>query len=148
MTESRYACAINLEWPMLSDNESLQWSRRYYGHDAMGPRFVSLPIVDRNRPLERYDKSEDFFCCAQQRRNHALWAAVRALPAPEKTAYIRQNGLNLVRIDKASRERRGRIRRINFRHCVGPVNAALLATKCFLCKLMRRHRFGGATCYA
>jgi N-terminal domain of galactosyltransferase len=39
--ESRQAVAINLEWPELSDDEALAWSKRYFAYETSGPRFVS-----------------------------------------------------------------------------------------------------------
>jgi hypothetical protein len=115
MPESRQAVAMNLEWPELSDDEALAWSRRYFGHATSGPRFVSFRCMAGDRQLQRYEKSRDFWALGQQERNHALWNRMRTLPAEEKTSYIARNGLNRVRVDRAVRLARGRIRWIKYR---------------------------------
>jgi N-terminal region of glycosyl transferase group 7/N-terminal domain of galactosyltransferase len=99
--ESRQAVVVNLEWPELSDDEALSWSRSYFGYEAAGPRFV--PYKTSCRSFERYDKSRDFLGPGQQHRNHTLWNRVRALPADKKTSYIAGTGLNRVRVDRAVR---------------------------------------------
>src|SRR6266404_1436206 len=58
MPESRQAVVVNLEWPEISDDEALSWSRRYFGYEASGPRFV--PYRSGCRRFERYDKTRDF----------------------------------------------------------------------------------------
>jgi hypothetical protein len=113
MPESRQAAVVNLEWPELSDEEALSWSRRYFGHEASGPRFV--PPYKAGYPgFERYDKSRDFLGLTQQERNHALWNRVRALPPGDKSSYIARNGLNRVRVDRAVRSTQDRIRWIRY----------------------------------
>jgi hypothetical protein len=99
--ESRQAVIANLEWPELSDDEALSWSRRYFGHEASGPRF--LPYRTDGRSFERYNKSRDFLELGQQNRNNALWNRIRMLNADEKTAYIARTGLNRVRLDRDGR---------------------------------------------
>ena len=113
--ESRQAVAINLEWPQLSEDEALAWSRRYFGHATSGPRFVSYRHTAGDRKLRRYDKSSDFWGLGQQERNHALWHRMRALSSEDKTSYIARNGLNRVRVDGTVRLARGRIRWIKYR---------------------------------
>jgi N-terminal region of glycosyl transferase group 7/N-terminal domain of galactosyltransferase len=110
--ESRQAVIVNLEWPEMSDDEALLWSRGYFGHEASGPRFV--PYRTGCRSFERYDKSRDFLGLGQQERNHALWNRVRALPPAEKTSYIARTGLNRVRIERAVRSTQDRVRRIKY----------------------------------
>ena len=110
--ESRQAVVVNLEWPELSDDEALVWSRRYFGYEGFGPRFV--PYRTGSGSFERYDKSKDFLGPAQQQRNHALWNWVRGLPPDEKTAYIARTGLNRVRADRAVRSTQDRIRWIKY----------------------------------
>jgi hypothetical protein len=88
--ESRQAVIVNLEWPEMSDDEALSWSRRYFGTRT------------GCRSYERYDKSRDFLELSQQQRNHVLWNRVRALPPDEKTSYIARTGLNRVRVDRRS----------------------------------------------
>jgi hypothetical protein len=110
--ESRQAVIVNLEWPEMSDDEALSWSRRYFGHEAFGPRFV--PYKTGGRSFERYDKSRDFLGPGQQERNHALWSRVRALPPDEKTSYIARTGLNRVRVERAVRSTEGRVRWIKY----------------------------------
>jgi hypothetical protein len=110
--ESRQAVIVNLEWPEMSDDEALSWSRRYFGHETSGPRFV--PYRTGCRSFERYDKSSDFLEPSQQQRNHVLWNWVRALPPDEKTSYIARTGLNRVRIDRAVRSTQDRIRWIKY----------------------------------
>ena len=110
--ESRRAVIVNLEWPEMSDEEALSWSRSYFGHEASGPRFV--PYRSGGRSLVRYDKSRDFLGPGQQELNHALWNRVRALPPAKKSSYITQNGLNRVRVDRASRSNQDRIRWITY----------------------------------
>src|SRR5882724_1351266 len=112
MPESRQAVVVNLEWPEMSDAESLSWSRRYFGHEDSGPRFV--PYRAGCRSVERYDKWRDFLGLGQQERNHALWNWVRGLPPDEKTAYIARTGLNRVRLDRAVRSSQDRIRWIKY----------------------------------
>ena len=111
--ESRQAVIVNLEWPEMSDDEALSWSRGYFGHEASGPRFV--PYRTGCRSFERYDKSRDFLGLGQQERNHALWNRVRALPPDEKTSYIARTGLNRVRGDRMVRLTQERIRWIKYR---------------------------------
>ncbi len=113
--ESRHAVAMNLEWPELSDDEALAWSRRYFGYATSGPRFVSYRCTAGNRKLQRYDKSRDFWGLGQQEENHALWNRMRALPPGEKASYIARNGLNRVTVDRAVRLAQGRIRWIKYR---------------------------------
>jgi hypothetical protein len=113
--ESRHAVAVNLEWPELTDDEALAWSRRYFGYTTSGPRFVPYRCTAGNRELKRYDKSRDFWGLGQQEGNQALWNRIRALPAGEKILYIAQNGLNRVTIDRAVRLARGRTRWIKYR---------------------------------
>jgi hypothetical protein len=110
--ESRQAVVVNLEWPEMSDDEALLWSRRYFGHEASGPRFVTHRAGCHS--FERYDKSRGFLGLGQQERNHALWNRVRALPPDEKTSYIARNGLNRVRVDRAVRLTQDRIRWIKY----------------------------------
>jgi len=110
--ESGQAVIVNLEWPEMSDDEALSWSRRYFGHEAFGPRFV--PHKTGGRSFERYDKSKDFLGLGQQERNHTLWNRVRALPSDEKTSYIARNGLNRVRVDHLIRSTQDRIRWIKY----------------------------------
>jgi len=110
--ESRQAVIVNLEWPEMSDDEALSWSRRYFGQETSGPRFV--PYRTGCRSFERYDKSSDFLELSQQQRNHVLWNRVRALPPDEKTSYIARTGLNRVRIDRAVRSTQDRIRWIKY----------------------------------
>src|SRR5262249_1187792 len=114
MPESRNAVAINLEWPELSDDEALAWSKRYFGYATSGPQFVSYRCTAGNRKLKRYDKSTDFWGLGQQESNHALWNRRRTVPSEEKTKYIARNGLNRVRVDRAVRLSRGRIRWIKY----------------------------------
>ena len=52
-SESWQAVITNLEWPEMSDDEALSWSRRYFGHEASGPRFV--PYRTSCRSFKRYD---------------------------------------------------------------------------------------------
>jgi len=111
--ESRQAVIVNLEWPEMSDHEALAWSRGYFGHGAFGPRFI--PYLTGSGGFERYDKSKDFLRPGQQRRNHALWDQMRALPRDEKTSYIARTGLNRVRLDRAARSADGRVRWIKYR---------------------------------
>jgi hypothetical protein len=111
--ESRQAVIVNLEWPELSDDEALVWSRRYFGHEDFGPRFV--PYRAGAGSFERYDKSKDFLGPGQQQRNHALWNWVRGLPPDEKTAYIARTGFNRVRLDRAVRSTDDRVRWIKYR---------------------------------
>jgi N-terminal region of glycosyl transferase group 7/N-terminal domain of galactosyltransferase len=113
--ESRQAVAINLEWPQLSEDEALAWSRRYFGHAASGPRFVPYRRTAGDRKLRQYDKSSDFWGLGQQERNHALWHQMRALSPEDKTSYIARNGLNRVRVDRTNRLARGRIRWVKYR---------------------------------
>jgi hypothetical protein len=113
--ESRQAVAMNLEWPELSDDEALAWSRRYFGHATSGPRFVSYRRTAGDRKLQRYDKSGDLWGLGQQERNHALWNRIRTLSPENKTSYIARNGLNRVRLDGTVRLARGRIRWIKYR---------------------------------
>ena len=110
--ESRQAVIVNLEWPEMSDDEALSWSRRYFGHEASGPRFV--PYRTSCRSFKRYDKSRDFLGPSQQQRNHTLWNRVRALPPDEKTSHIARTGLNRVRVDRAVRLIQDRIRWIKY----------------------------------
>ena len=110
--ESRQAVVVNLEWPEMSDDDALSWSRRYFGHEASGPRFV--PYRAGCRRFERYDKSRDFLGLSQQEGNQALWNRVRALPPDEKTSYIARSGLNRVRVDRAFRSTQDRIRWIKY----------------------------------
>jgi N-terminal region of glycosyl transferase group 7/N-terminal domain of galactosyltransferase len=110
--ESRQAVIVNLEWPEMSDDEALLWSRGYFGHEASGPRFV--PYRTGCRSFERYDKSRDFLGLGQQERNHALCNRVRALPPAEKTSYIARTGLNRVRIERAVRSTQDRVRWIKY----------------------------------
>lgn len=110
--ESRQAVIVNLEWPEMSDGEALLWSKRYFGYEASGPRFV--PYRTSDRAFERYDKSKDFLALGQQKRNHALWNRIRALPPDEKTSYIARNGLSRVRLDRAIRLTQNRIRWIKY----------------------------------
>jgi len=113
MPESRQAVVVNLEWPEMSDAESLSWSRRYFGHEDSGPRFV--PYRAGCRSVERYDKWRDFLGLGQQERNHDLWSRMRALSPDEKTSYIARNGLNRVRGDRMVRITQDRIRWIKYR---------------------------------
>ena len=110
--EAGQAVIVNLEWPEISDDEALSWSRGYFGHEASGPRFV--PYRTSSRSFERYDKSRDFLGPDQQERNHTLWNRVRALPSDEKTSYIARNGLNRVKLDRAVRSTQDRIRWIKY----------------------------------
>jgi hypothetical protein len=114
LPESRKAVAMNLEWPDLSDDEALAWSRRYFGYEAFGPRFVSYRRMAGNRELERYDKSNDFWEVGQQQRNDARWTWMRTLPPEEKTLYIAKNGLNRVRLDRTVRVTRDRIQWVKY----------------------------------
>jgi len=113
MPESRQAVVVNLEWPEMSDAESLSWSRRYFGHEACGPRFVPYRVGGCS--FTRYDKSRDFLGPNQQERNQALWNRVRALPPHEKTSHIARTGLNRVRGDRMVRLTQDRIRWIKYR---------------------------------
>jgi hypothetical protein len=113
MPESRHAVIVNLEWPDMSDNEALSWSRSYFGHEDFGPRFV--PYRTGCRVLKRYDKSRDFLGADRQERNHALWNHVRALSPDEKSSYIARNGLSRVRVDQAVRTTQDRIRWVKYR---------------------------------
>jgi N-terminal domain of galactosyltransferase len=121
--ESRDAVIMNLEWPELTDDEALAWSRRYFGHQTSGPRFVSYRCIAGGRRLERYQKSKDFWGVGQQQRNSGLWNRIRLLPPEQKTSYISRNGLNRVRIDRAVRLIQGRIRWIKYRteDVLGPI---------------------------
>jgi hypothetical protein len=110
--ESGQAVIVNLEWPEISDDEALSWSRSYFGHQAPGPRFV--PYRTSCRSFERYDKSKDFLGLGQQERNHTLWNRVRALPSDEKTSYIARTGFNRVRVDRAVCSTQDRIRWIKY----------------------------------
>jgi hypothetical protein len=56
--ESRQAVIANLEWPELSDDEALSWSRRYFGHEASGPRF--LPLQNRRSQLRAVQQIAGF----------------------------------------------------------------------------------------
>lgn len=113
--ESRQAVIMNLEWPELSEDEALAWSRGYFGHATSGPRFVSYRGTAGDHKLEQYNKSKDFWGLGQQERNHALWNRTRTLPPEEKTSYIARNGLNRVRVDRAVRLAEGRVRWIKYR---------------------------------
>jgi N-terminal region of glycosyl transferase group 7/N-terminal domain of galactosyltransferase len=113
MPESRHAVIVNLEWPDMSDNEALSWSRSYFGHEDFGPRFV--PYRTGGRVFKRYDKSRDFLGVDLQERNHALWNQVRALSPDEKSSYIARNGLSRVRVDQAVRTTQDRIRWVQYR---------------------------------
>ncbi|HLK88355.1 MAG TPA: galactosyltransferase-related protein [Polyangia bacterium] len=115
LPESRGALSANLEWPELSDADALDWSRSYFGHRGDGPRFVAYPGSRERPPLERYDKSVDFHRRDKQRDNHALWNRVRALPAAQKSLYIRENGLSELRRERVRRERRDRIQWLRYR---------------------------------
>ena len=112
MLESRQAVVVNLEWPEISDDEALSWSRRYFGHEDSGPRFV--PYRAGCRRFERYDKWRDFLELSQQEHNHDLWNRVHALPPDEKTLYIARNGLNRVSVNRAVRLTQDRIRWIKY----------------------------------
>jgi len=112
MPESRQAVIVNLEWPELSDEEALAWSRRYFGHAASGPRFV--PYRTGGPSFDRYDKSRDFLGLGQQQRNRTLWNRVRALGADDSSSYIARNGLNRVVLDRAVRSTQDRIRWIAY----------------------------------
>jgi hypothetical protein len=114
ISESRQAVAINLEWPEMSDDEALVWSKRYFGYETMGPRFVSYRCPANDRKFNRYDKFTDFWGAGQQERNHDLWNWMRALPGGEKSSYIGRNGLNRVRLNRAVRRTWGRIRWISY----------------------------------
>jgi hypothetical protein len=111
-SESRQAVIVNLEWPEMSDDEALSWSRHYFGHETSGPRFV--PYRTSCRSFERYDKSRDFLGPSQQQCNHTLWNRVRALAPDDKSSYIARNGLNRVSVDRAVRSTRDRIRWIKY----------------------------------
>ena len=113
--ESRQAVAINLEWPQLSEDKALAWSRRYFGHESSGPRFVPYKFTAGDSKLQRYDKSKDFWELGRQERNHALWSRIHMMPPVEKTSYIARNGLNRVRLDRATRTMRGQIRWVTYR---------------------------------
>jgi hypothetical protein len=113
MPESRHAVIVNLEWPDMSDNEALSWSRSYFGHEDLGPRFI--PYRTGCRVFKRYDKSRDFLGADRQERNHALWNHVRALSPDEKSSYIARNGLSRVRVDQAVRTTQDRIRWVKYR---------------------------------
>jgi hypothetical protein len=113
--ESREAVVMNLEWPDLADNEALAWSRRYFGHETSGPRFVPYRCSVSNGNLQRYDKSKDFWEVGQQQRNNTLWNQIYMLPPAEKTSYFAQNGLSRVRINHVTRITRGRVRWIEYR---------------------------------
>jgi hypothetical protein len=113
MPESGQAVIVNLEWPDLSDDDALAWSKRYFGHRGVGPRFVSHRTGSGS--FARYDKWKDFLEAGQQRRNNALWNWIRALPPNEKTAYFARTGLNRVRLDSAARLLDGRVRWIKYR---------------------------------
>ena len=110
--ESRQAVVVNLEWPEMSDDQALSWSRRYFGHDACGPRFVPYRTSCGN--FGRYDKSRDFLEPGQQQRNHVLWNRMRELPSDKKTLHIARTGLNRVRVDQAVRSIQDRIRWIRY----------------------------------
>ena len=110
---SEQAVIVNLEWPDLSDDDALAWSRRYFGHNGIGPRFV--PHRTACGSFKRHDKWKDFLEAGQQRRNNALWNSVRALPPNEKTAYFARTGLNRVRLDSAARLLDGRVRWVKYR---------------------------------
>jgi hypothetical protein len=112
MPESRQAVIVNLEWPELSDEEALGWSRRYFGHAASGPRFV--PYRGGGAGFDRYDKSRDFLGAGQPECNHALWNGVRVLPPDAKSTYIARNGLNRVNVDRAVRSTQNRIQWIRY----------------------------------
>jgi FkbM family methyltransferase len=113
--ESRAAVAMNLDWPELPDDESLRWSRSYFGHEAEGPRFVTWSRVTRGRPLEPYDKTNGFLLKEQRVRNQALWGGVRGLSTDGKLAYLKANGLNRVHLEGARRERRGDLHWLRYR---------------------------------
>ena len=115
LPESRGAVAVNLEWPDLSEADALNWSRSYFGHRGEGPRFVPYPGGPEAPPIERYDKSRDFLRCDKQREIHSLWNRVRALPSPQKSLYMRENGLCELRRETIVRERRGRIEWLRYR---------------------------------
>jgi hypothetical protein len=95
--EAKDAVIMNLEWPAMSAAEALYRSRIYFGRDRMGPRFV--PYTSSTRVISRYDK-KDFFSPVHRRRNAKIWRDVYAMPPPEKAAYIRDNGMNLVDLAK------------------------------------------------
>jgi len=112
--ESQQAVAINLEWPEMSEDEALMWSKRYFGYETTGPRFVSYRCPGGDRKFKRYNKSTDFWGAGQQARNQGLWHWMRALPAAEKSSYIGRNGLNRVRLNCAVRRTCGRIRWVGY----------------------------------
>ena len=115
LPESRGALSANLEWPDLSEADALTWSQSYFGHRGDGPRFVAYPGSGDSSRIERYDKSNDFHRRDKQRDNHALWNRVRALSAPQKSLYIRENGLCELRREPILRERRDRIQWLRYR---------------------------------
>lgn len=115
LPESRGAVAVNLEWPDLSEADALTWSQSYFGHRGEGPRFVPYPGGREAPQLERYDKSRDFHRGDKQRENHALWNRVRALPAPQKSLYMRENGLCELRREPIVRERRAGVEWLRYR---------------------------------
>jgi hypothetical protein len=115
--ESRKAVAMNLEWPDLSNDEALAWSRRYFGYETLGPLFVPYRRTTGNSHFEQYDKSNDFWQLGQQERNYALWTWTRTLPPEDKTLYIAKNGLNRVRLDRTVRfgQGQGQVQWIKYR---------------------------------
>jgi N-terminal region of glycosyl transferase group 7/N-terminal domain of galactosyltransferase len=115
LPESRGAVAVNLEWPDLSEADARIWSQSYFGHRGEGPRFVPYPGGREAPPLERYDKSRDFHRRDKQRENHSLWNRVHALPAPQKSLYICENGLCELRREPIGRARRDRIEWLRYR---------------------------------
>jgi N-terminal region of glycosyl transferase group 7/N-terminal domain of galactosyltransferase len=114
LPESQEAVAINLEWPEMSDDKSLVWSKSYFGYKTTGPRFVSYRGAASDREFERYNKFADFLDAGQQARNHELCNWMRAFSAAEKSSYIARNGLNRVRLNRAVRRTCGRIRWISY----------------------------------
>jgi hypothetical protein len=112
--ESRRAVIVNLELPALSDEDALAWSRRYFGHRGVGPRFVPYRRPRHGQALERHDKG-DFMYQEQRERNDARGRSVGELPGAQRTAHIRDNGLNLVRLEAAAREIQGGVRWLRYR---------------------------------
>jgi FkbM family methyltransferase len=115
IAESRAAVAMNLDWPELPDDESLRWSQSYFGHRGGGPRYVTWSRTAHGRPLPPYDKTNGFLEEEQRVRNQALWGRVRSMSTSGKLAYLRENGINRVRLEGARREERGRLRWLRYR---------------------------------
>jgi len=106
---------LGLEWPEMSEAESLERSRNYFDYQASGPRYVCHIGAGGGGRLKRHDKAKDFFREDQRLRNQALWTRIRALPPAQRWTYFQKNGLNQVGLDGQTRDHQGLIRFIKYR---------------------------------